>query len=178
MAENVTLYTKDSAGNKTPLNPSTIAAQVVMEQEGGGASSVEAEISALRTAATPESKGLMSAADKARLDGLICDIKTALDEIAVPGTLYVLGEQTEVSLSLPAGAGAGQMISVVFYSLAASPAVLTVTGAGHPFNFSPTANSRIELSALHDGSGWSVLWAEQATEAVSEAAEENVEETA
>ena len=178
MAENVTLYTKDSAGNKTPLNPSTIAAQVVMEQEGGGASSVEAEISALRTAATPESKGLMSAADKAKLDGLICDIKTALDEIAVPGTLYVLGEQAEVSFSLPDGAYAGQMVSVVFYSPAASPTALTVTGSGHPFNFAPAGNARIELSCLHDGSGWSVLWAEQATEAESEAAGENVEDTA
>ena len=258
MAENVTLYTKDSSGNQTPLNPSTIAEQVSMNGASGEPSTVEREIAALRQASSPEEateerSGLMSAADKAKLNGVeeeanryvhpaynaaeeglylvavdgtghvssvravekkdivalglpaqdtlyslptasagtlggvkVGDglaigadgtltvqrpaIRTVMDAEAVPGTLYTLGEQASVTLALPAEGEAGQMLGVIFYS-GATPAALSVTGA-LPFNFAPTANSRVELNALHDGEAWQVLWAEQATEAASAASEE------
>ena len=245
MAANARLYAKVN-GQNVDIDPPTTAAQVSVPDRDGQPSTVAAELEALRAGATASASGLMSAEDKAKLDGVderannyahpayasaveglylvTVDgtghvsavravtkqdivalgipaqdtvyslptasgetlggvkvgeglaigadgtltvqrpaVKTVMDAEAVPGTLYTLGEQASVTLSLPSSGEAGQEIGVIFYS-GATPAALSVTGA-LPFNFTPTANSRVELNALHDGTSWQVLWAEQATEA-------------
>lgn len=90
--------------------------------------------------------------------GLTPGVKTALDSPAEPGIFYSLGEQGTVALTLPENGVAGQEIAVVFYS-GATPTTLTVAGA-LPFNFAPSASTRVELNAMHDGTNWSVLWTE------------------
>ena len=83
-------------------------------------------------------------------------IKTAMDEIAVAGAQYYLGEQTAVSVVLPDDAEIGQMITVSWYN-GATAATLSITGTMLAFDYTPSANSRSEINALWDGTYWAVL---------------------
>ena len=83
-------------------------------------------------------------------------IKTAMDEIAVAGAQYYLGEQTAVSVVLPDDAEIGQMITVSWYN-GATAATLSITGTMLVFDYTPSANSRSEINALWDGTYWAVL---------------------
>ena len=88
-------------------------------------------------------------------------IKTAMDEIAVAGTQYYLGEQTSVSIVLPDDAKVGQMVTVSWYN--GNPAAtLSITGAMLNFDYTPSANTRSEINDLWDGRYWAVLGNEMA----------------
>lgn len=83
-------------------------------------------------------------------------IKTAMDEIAVAGAQYYLGEQTAVSVVLPDDAEVGQMVTVSWYN-GATAATLSITGTMLAFDYTPSANTRSEINALWDGSYWAVI---------------------
>ena len=100
-----------------------------------------------------------SAALSAKQDKPI--IKTAMDEIAVAGAQYYLGEQTAVSIVLPDDAEVGQMVTVSWYN-GATAATLSITGTMLAFNYAPSANTRSEINALWDGTYWAVLGNEMA----------------
>ena len=88
-------------------------------------------------------------------------IKTAMDEIAVAGAQYYLGEQTTVSIVLPDDADVGQMVTVSWYN-GATAATLSITGTMLAFDYIPSANTRSEINALWDGLNWAVLGNEMA----------------
>ena len=88
-------------------------------------------------------------------------IKTAMDDIAVAGAQYYLGEQTAVSVVLPDNAEAGQMVIVSWYN-GATAATLSITGTMLAFDYTPSANTRSEINALWDGTYWAVLGNEMA----------------
>ena len=88
-------------------------------------------------------------------------IKTAMDDIAVAGEQYYLGEQTAVSIVLPDDAEIGQMVTVSWYN-GATAATLSITGTMLAFNYAPSANTRSEINALWDGTYWAVLGNEMA----------------
>lgn len=83
-------------------------------------------------------------------------LKTAMDEIAVAGAQYYLGEQTAVNIVLPGDAQIGQMITVSWYN-GATPANLSITGTMLAFEYIPSANTRSEINALWDGLYWAVI---------------------
>ena len=83
-------------------------------------------------------------------------LKTAMDEIAVAGAQYYLGEQTAVDIVLPNDAQIGQMITVSWYN-GAAPANLSITGTMLAFDYIPSANTRSEINALWDGTYWAVI---------------------
>lgn len=83
-------------------------------------------------------------------------IKTAMDEIAVAGAQYYLGEQTAVSVVLPDDAEAGQMVTVSWYN-GATASTLSITGTMLAFDYTPSANTRSEINALWDGKYWAVI---------------------
>ena len=83
-------------------------------------------------------------------------IKTTMDEIAVAGAQYYLGEQTAVSVVLPDDAEVGQMVTVSWYN-SATAAILSITGTMLAFDYTPSANTRSEINALWDGTYWAVL---------------------
>ena len=83
-------------------------------------------------------------------------IKTEMDEIAVAGAQYYLGEQTAVSIVLPDDAEVGQMVTVSWYN-GATTATLSITGTMLDFDYTPSANTRSEINALWDGRYWAVL---------------------
>ena len=83
-------------------------------------------------------------------------IKTAMDDIAVAGAQYYLGEQTEVSVVLPDDALPGQMINVCWYN-GTTAATLSITGKMLAFDYTPSANTRSEINALWDGAYWAVI---------------------
>lgn len=84
------------------------------------------------------------------------DIRTALDDVAVAGAQYYLGEQTEVPIVLPADADVGQIVLVSWYN-GDTAATLSITGTMLDFDFAPSANTRSEINALWDGRYWAVL---------------------
>ena len=84
------------------------------------------------------------------------DIRTALDDVAVAGAQYYLGEQTDVSIVLPADADVGQIVLVSWYN-GDTAATLSITGTMLDFDFVPSANTRSEINALWDGRYWAVL---------------------
>ena len=88
-------------------------------------------------------------------------IKTAMDDMAVAGAQYYLGEQTAVSVVLPDDAEVGQMVTVSWYN-GATAATLSITGTMLDFDFTPSANTRNEINALWDGTYWAVLGNEMA----------------
>ena len=89
-------------------------------------------------------------------------IYNALDDgIAVAGAQYYLGNRKIVSIILPDDAGQGDMITVIWYN-GDTPATLSITGKMLDFNFVPSANTRSEINALHDGLYWAVLGNEMA----------------
>ena len=86
----------------------------------------------------------------------LSSIKTTMDEIAVAGAQYYLGEQTAVSVVLPDDAEVGQMVTVSWYN-SATAATLFITGTMLAFDYTPSANTRSEINALWDGTYWAVL---------------------
>lgn len=86
----------------------------------------------------------------------LTSIKTAMDDVAVAGSQYYLGEQTAVSVVLPDDAEVGQMVSVSWYN-GATAATLSITGTMLAFDYTPSANTRSEINALWDGTYWAVL---------------------
>ena len=84
------------------------------------------------------------------------DIRAALDDVAVAGAQYYLGEQTDVSIVLPADADVGQIVLVSWYN-GDTAATLSITGTMLDFDFVPSANTRSEINALWDGRYWAVL---------------------
>lgn len=84
------------------------------------------------------------------------DIRTVLDDVAVAGAQYYLGEQTEVSIVLPNDADVGQIVLVSWYN-GDTGATLSITGTMMDFDFAPSANTRSEINALWDGTYWAVL---------------------
>ena len=84
------------------------------------------------------------------------DIRTALDDVAVAGAQYYLGEQTEVHIVLPDDADVGQIVLVSWYN-GDTAATLSITGTMLDFDFVPYANTRSEINALWDGRYWAVL---------------------
>ena len=89
------------------------------------------------------------------------DIRTALDDVAVAGAQYYLGEQTEVSIVLPTDADVGQIVLVSWYN-GDTAATLSITGTMLAFYYTPSANTRSEINALWDGTYWAVLGNEMA----------------
>ena len=83
-------------------------------------------------------------------------IKTAMDDIAVAGAQYYLGEQTAVDIVFPDDAQIGQMITFCWYN-GATAATLSITGTMLAFDYTPYANTRSEINALWDGIYWAVL---------------------
>ena len=83
-------------------------------------------------------------------------IKTAMDDVAVAGAQYYIGEQSAVSIILPDDALVGQTITVVWYN-GATATTLSITGPMLDFDFTPSANTRSEINALWDGTYWAVL---------------------
>ena len=83
-------------------------------------------------------------------------IKTSMDEIAVAGAQYYLGEQSSVSVVLPDDAEVGQIVTVSWYN-SATAATLSITGTMLAFDYTPSANTRSEINALWDGTYWAVL---------------------
>lgn len=86
----------------------------------------------------------------------LTSIKTTMDEVAVAGARYLLGEQSEVTVVLPDDALTGQEVTVAFYN-GETPATLSIMGNMLDFDFTPTANTRSEISCLWDGNFWSVI---------------------
>ena len=86
----------------------------------------------------------------------LSSIKTVMGDIAIAGSQYYLGEQTEVSVVLPDDAEVGQMVTVSWYN-GATAATLSITGTILAFDYTPSANTRSEINALWDGTYWAVL---------------------
>ena len=84
------------------------------------------------------------------------DIRTALDDVAVAGAQYYLGEKTDVPIVLPADADVGQIVLVSWYN-GDTAATLSITGTMLSFDYTPSANTRSEINALWDGTYWAVL---------------------
>lgn len=102
----------------------------------------------------------------------LSSIKTAMDEVAVAGAHYYLGELTELTITLPDDALTGQEITVVWYN-GETPATLAISGNMLDFDYASGANSRSEISVLWDGTYWSLLSNEQSVP-VSEVATDEV----
>ena len=88
-------------------------------------------------------------------------IKTVMDNIAEPHTQYYLGNQTAVDIVFPDTANVGQIITVCWYN-GETAATLSITGTMLAFDYTPSANTRSEISALWDGTYWAVLGNEMA----------------
>lgn len=86
----------------------------------------------------------------------LTSIKNIMDEVAVAGARYLLGELTELSVVLPDDALVGQEITVSWYN-GNTPSTLSITGNMLDFDFTPAANTRSEISCLWDGTYWSVI---------------------
>lgn len=97
-------------------------------------------------------------------------IKTEMDDIAVAGAQYYLTEQTELAITLPDDALAGQEITIVWYN-GESAANLSIDGNILDFDYVPSNNTRSELSCLWDGTYWCLICNEQSVP-TSEVADE------
>lgn len=102
-------------------------------------------------------------ADKTYVDDIVNElnnrfpsIKTVMDEVAVAGAQYYLGEVTELSITLPEDAEIGQEIIVSWYN-GETAATLAIDGNMLDFDYIPSANTRSEINALWDGTYWSVI---------------------
>lgn len=111
---------------------------------------------AVKTAMTDGKGEAWTDTEKTGAWSRLSSIKTVMDEVAVAGATYLLGEQTEVSVVLPDDALTGQEITVTFYN-GETPATLSITGNMLDFDFTPTENTRSEISCLYDGHYWSVI---------------------
>ena len=88
-------------------------------------------------------------------------IKTVMDSVATPHTQYYLGNQATVEIVLPDNAEVGQIITACWYN-GETAATLSITGTMLAFDYTPSANTRSEISALWDGTYWAVLGNEMA----------------
>lgn len=86
----------------------------------------------------------------------LTSIKTVMDDVALAGAKYLLGELTELSVALPDDALTGQEIAISWYN-GDTPSTLSVAGNMLDFDYAPEANTRSEINCLWDGTYWSVI---------------------
>ena len=131
--------------------PAVAETDITLPSGGSGSVAVDSTLTVSGQAADAKAVGdaLAKKQDKP-------DIRTALDDVAVAGAQYYLGEQTDVSIVLPADADVGQIVFVSWYN-GDTAATLSITGTILDFDFVPSANTRSEINALWDGTYWAVL---------------------
>ena len=131
--------------------PAVAAPAIPLPSGGSGSVAIDSTLTVSGQAADAKAVGdaLAKKQDKP-------DIRTALDDVAVAGAQYYLGEQTDVSIVLPADADVGQIVLVSWYN-GDTAATLSITGTMLDFDFVPSANTRSEINALWDGTYWAVL---------------------
>ena len=136
--------------------PAVAETDITLPYGGSGSVAVDSTLTVSGQAADAKAVGdaLAKKQDKT-------DIRTALDDVAVAGAQYYLGEQTDVSIVLPADADVGQIVLVSWYN-GDTAATLSITGTMLDFDFTPSANTRSEINALWDGTYWAVLGNEMA----------------
>lgn len=79
------------------------------------------------------------------VDPQTATVRTAMDDVAVAGAKYFLGEQTELSITMPDDAAVGQEIMVVFSS---GKTACTLAVDLDDFDFVPKANSMCKIVFL------------------------------
>lgn len=79
------------------------------------------------------------------VDPQTATVRTAMDDVAVAGAKYFLGEQTELSITMPTDAQTGQEIVVVFSS---GETACTLAVDIDNFDFVPKANSTCKIVFL------------------------------
>ena len=136
--------------------PAVAETDITLPSGGSGSVAVDSTLTVSGQAADAKAVGdaLAKKQDKP-------DIRTALDDVAVAGAQYYLGEQTEVPIVLPDDADVGQIVLVSWYN-GDTAATLSITGTMLDFGFTPSANTRSEINALWDGTYWAVLGNEMA----------------
>lgn len=136
--------------------PAVADTDITLPSGGSGSVAVDSTLTVSGRAADAKAVGdaLAKKQDKP-------DIRTVLDDVAVAGAQYYLGEQTEVSIVLPNDADVGQIVLVSWYN-GNTGAPLSITGTMMDFDFAPFANTRSEINALWDGTYWAVLGNEMA----------------
>ena len=136
--------------------PAVAETDITLPSGGSGSVAIDSTLTVSGQAADAKAVGdaLAKKQDKP-------DIRTSLDDVAVAGAQYYLGEQTEVSIVLPADADVGQIVLVSWYN-GGTAATLSITGTMLDFDFVPSANTRSEINALFDGTYWAVLGNEMA----------------
>ena len=134
--------------------PSVAETDITLPSGGSGSVTVDSTLTVSGQAADAKAVGdaLAKKQDKP-------DIRTVLDDVAVAGAQYYLGEQTEVSIVLPDDADVGKIVLVSWYN-GETAATLSITGTMLDFDFAPSANTRSEVNAMWDGAYWAVLWNE------------------
>ena len=152
----------DANTMRLSLSPSKEGMPAVAETDitlpSGGSSSVAVDSTLTVSGQAADAKAVGDALAKKQDKP---DIRTALDDVAVAGAQYYLGEQTDVSIVLPADADVGQIVLVSWYN-GDTAATLSITGTMLDFDFVPSANTRSEINALWDGRYWAVLGNEMA----------------
>ena len=136
--------------------PAVAETDITLPSGGSGSVAVDSTLTVSGQAADAKAVGdaLAKKQDKP-------DIRTSLDDVAVAGAQYYLGEQTEVSIVLPDDADVGQMVLLSWYN-GETAATLSITGTMLDFDYTPGNNSRSEINALWDGVNWAVLGNEMA----------------
>ena len=131
--------------------PAVAETDITLPSGGSGSVAVDSTLTVSGQAADAKAVGdaLAKKQDKP-------DIRTALDDVAVAGAQYYLGEQTEVPIVLPDEADVGKIVLVSWYN-GDTAATLSITGTMLDFDFVPSANTRSEINALWDGRYWAVL---------------------
>ena len=131
----------------------TAVAETDITLPSGGSSSVAVDSTLTVSGQAADAKAVGDALAKKQDKP---DIRTALDDVAVAGAQYYLGEQTDVSIVLPADADVGKIVLVSWYN-GDTAATLSITGTMLSFDYTPSANTRSEINALWDGTYWAVL---------------------
>ena len=129
---------------------------ITLPSGGSGSVAIDSTLTVSGQAADAKAVGDALAKKQDKLD-----IRTALDDVAVAGAQYYLGEKTDVPIVLPADADVGQIVLVSWYN-GDTAATLSITGTMLEFDFTPSANTRSEINALWDGTYWAVLGNEMA----------------
>lgn len=131
--------------------PSVVDTDITLPSGGSGSVSVDSTLTVSGQAADAKAVGdaLANKQDKP-------DIRASLDDVAVAGAQYYLGNQTEVPIVLPDDADVGKIVLVSWYN-GDTAATLSITGTMLDFDFTPSANTRSEINALWDGRYWAVL---------------------
>lgn len=79
------------------------------------------------------------------VDPQTATVRTAMDDVAVAGAKYFLGEQTALSITMPTDAQTGQEIMVVFSN---GQTACTLAVDLDDFDFVPKANSMCKIVFL------------------------------